>query len=90
MAYIMGALYQAQAEREAEPTVPPDPTRRELVWGKAYPCLRYALRQTMHNHQCGGMMQPAKRCFRYEGVLWRKFKCDRCGREATDKKEQDA
>jgi len=70
--------------------VPPNPTKRELQWGKAYPCLRYGA-VGQHTSQCPGLMQPGRRCFRYEGKLWRRFKCDRpsCGREATDWKDED-
>ena len=34
-------------------------------------------------------MQPAKRCKRVDGVLWRRFECDRCKRVAWDLKSAD-
>lgn len=70
-----------------ESVVPPDPTRRVLVWGKAYPCLQ-PLKEG-YNLQCGGMMQrTSKRAYRFESDLWHHFKCDRCGRQADDRKVQ--
>jgi hypothetical protein len=40
--------------------------------------------------QCGGVMRrTSKRAYRFENELWHHFKCDRCGREADDKKERD-
>lgn len=83
---MMGAQHDYTPKPE-ERRVPPDPTRYDLVWGKAYPCLQYTA-VGQQGTQCRGMMQPAKRCFRFEGRLWRKFKCDRCGRAATDWKVQ--
>lgn len=70
--------------------IPPDPTQRVLQWGGAYPCLM--IKQTLTGWggmQCGGLMLPSRRCFRDEdGRLWRSFKCNRCGRKATDWKAE--
>lgn len=85
----MPQLMEAQAQRaaandDARRSVPPDPTKgRVTAWGNAYPCLRYTA-TGQSGQQCSGMMQPGRRCRRFEGRLWRHFKCDRCGREAED------
>lgn len=74
-----------------EPTeVPPDPTQRVLTWGGAYPCLALQhANAAVRGFQCGGLMLPGKRCFREgDGRLWRRFKCNRCGRVATDWKAE--
>lgn len=67
---------------------PPDPTRRELKWGDSYPCLHMKQSATgIQGAQCGGMMRRThKRAYTFDGELWYHFKCDRCGREADDKK----
>lgn len=88
-------MYGIEVEPAPQPQpevnlVPPDPTGgRVTEWGNAYPCLKIRDRGGgTRNWQCGGLMQPHKRCFRHEGRLWRKFTCDRCGRTATDWKVQ--
>ncbi len=84
---VMMGPYSWLGEPQPE-TIPPDPTQRVLSWGGAYPCLRF-LNNGMHGSQCGGLMIPAKRCVREsDGRLWRRFKCNRCGRVATDWKVQ--
>ncbi len=72
-------------------TVPPDPTRRETVWGQEYPCLRYRASDGNRSAQCGGMVRrTSKRAYVFDHHLWHHFKCDRCGREADDRKVRDA
>jgi len=72
---------------EAEPRVPPDPTRYpDHAWGDAYPCLTVQRMGESKSFQCGGKMIPGKRCARHDDILWRRFTCNRCGRVAHDTK----
>lgn len=55
------------------------------MWGDAYPCKKYLMRPPYT--QCVGTMHKVgKRARRIDGVLWVRFKCDGCGRQAMDTK----
>lgn len=87
---MLGGAPYAPPEPPKPQEVPPDPTKRDLVWGKAYPCLQI-VSTGMHGQQCGGMMKRThKRAYQFDHELWYHFKCNRCGREADDKKVRDA